>query len=120
MQCRSDATIPDVVASLRYKPGFAFKMGGPDTRYVCAFATTPDSNNPSVSRCTQHMFELPDADLRGRDAVRWLADKLHHDVEWHEFGEFFTVSGHRVFMPNHQQEGDPYQRVERWENTPWA
>jgi hypothetical protein len=37
--------------------------------------------------------------------------------EQHEAGEFFTVNGFAPFYPNHQDEGSPYDLVERWEHT---
>jgi hypothetical protein len=108
--------LPAIVAHLRYKPGWVFKIGGPLGRYLCVFATTPDSTNPTRTRTTQHMFEAPQ--LEGRDLVRWVFDRIL-DAERHEVGEFFTIDGHRPFFPHHQDEGSPYEHVERWEHTPW-
>lgn len=102
----------EVVASLRYKPGWTFKLGGPLGRFLCVFATTPDSQHPGEERTTQHMFELPEYD--GQEFVRWVFLHLL-DCERHEAGEFFTVAGHRPFYPHHQEEGSPYEHVERWE-----
>jgi len=108
-----DILLRRLVADVAYKPGWAFKVGGPLNRYVCVFATTPDSNDPSRQRCTQHMFEAPPlADLHA--AARWLFDRLL-EAERHEAGEFFTVAGDRPFYPNHQDEGSPYELVDRWE-----
>ena len=56
----------------------------------------------------------------GADA--WAAQLQVGDslqAELHEAGEFFELGGHRPFFPNHQDEGSPYERVERWESTPW-
>lgn len=103
----------EIVAALAYKPGWRFKLGGPLNRYLCVFATTPDSHAPTRERTTQHMFELPDLD--GRDFARWVFDRLL-DAERHEAGEFFQIDGFRPFYPNHQGE-DPYVHVERWEPT---
>jgi len=104
----------EVVASLSYKPGWTFKLGGPKARYLCVFATTSDSNNPARERTTQHMFEVPEVEGPA-DQLRWIFARLL-DVERHEAAEFFAVSGHRPFYPNHQDEGSPYAHVERWEN----
>ena len=99
------------VASLRYKPGWAFKVGGPLGRFLCVFATTPDSHHPERTRTTQHMFEIPD-DVG--DWERWVFDRLL-DCELHEAAEFFEVAGRRPFYPHHQDEGSPYELVDRRE-----
>lgn len=100
-------------ARLSYKPGWAFKIAGPGGRFLCVFATTPDSNDPGRSRTTQHQFEIPDDLADDRAAARWVFDRLL-DCETHEVGEFLRIDGRRPFMPNHQDEGSPYVRVERW------
>ena len=102
-----------LVAALHYKPGWEFKVGGPLGRYLCCYASTPDSGRPNRNRITQHQFEIPDG-LDDRDFYRWCFDRLL-DVERHEAGEFFQVDGFRPFFPNHQDEGSPYEHVERWE-----
>lgn len=102
-----------LVSRLGYKPGWAFKLGGPLNRYLCVFATTVDSSK-SGDRCTQHMFEIPDG-LDDRGFYRWVFARLL-DAERHEAGEFFTVDAFRPFYPHHQDEGSPYELVERWES----
>jgi len=79
---------------------------------LCIFATTPDSWHPERQRTTQHMFAVPD--IEGRDLIRWVFDRLL-DTERHEAGEFFAIDRRRPFYPNHQDEGSPYELVERWE-----
>lgn len=108
--CRT-MTIQELAASLSYKPGWKFKAGGPGGRSLCVFATTPDSNDPTRERTTQHMFEMPDD---CDDPVRWAFDSLLL-AELHEAGEFFTVDGFRPFFPYHQDEGSPYELVDRRE-----
>lgn len=100
-----------IVASLRYKPGWAFRVGGPGNRLLCVFATTLDSSDPSRTRTTQHQFELPEWEDE-RTFVRWVFDRLLL-CELHEAGEFFAVAGFRPFFPHHQDEGSPYDLVER-------
>lgn len=104
-----------LVASLSYKPGWKFKLGGPLNRYLCVFATTPDSLAPERTRCTQHMFELPAPVMERREFARWAFACLLK-AEMHELGEFLAVDGFRPFFPHHQDEGDPYVWVERWES----
>lgn len=99
----------ELIAGLTYKPGWAFKLGGPFGRYLCVFATTVDSHHPERTRCTQHQFEIPD----GVDLVRWAFDCLLL-CERHEAGEFFAVAGDRRFYPHHQDEGSPYVLVDHW------
>jgi len=105
-------TTAELVASLAYKPGWSFRLGGPWNTYLCVFSTTPDSWHPSKPRRTQHQFALPD--LEGRELIRWVFDRLL-EVEQHEAAEFFTVGRLRPFYPNHQDEGSPYVLVERWD-----
>lgn len=110
-------SVPALVGRLTYKPGWTFKIGGPGGRYLCVFATTPDSNNPARQRTTQHMFEIPDQP-DDHTAARWIFDRLLL-VELHEAGEFFTLAGRRPFYPHHQDEGSPYDLVDRWEEMSW-
>jgi hypothetical protein len=106
----SETELEALVASVTYKPGWKFRLGGPGGRFVCIFATTPDSMDPTRERTTQHMFEVPDdPDL---DLVRWLYDRLT-DCERHEIGEFYEINGSRPFFPYHQDEGSPYVIVDR-------
>lgn len=100
-----------LVAALSYKPGWTFRVGGPLNRYLCVFARTPDSGNPARERTTQHMFEMPDG-CDERQFVRWVFDCLLL-AERHEAGEFFRVAGVSPFFPHHQDEGSPYDLVER-------
>lgn len=105
--------LSELVPSLHYKPGWTFKLGGPGGRFLCVFATTPDSNAPQRQRTTQHMFEVPPLPDR-REALRWVFDRLL-DCEHHEAGEFFRAGDFRPFFPHHQDEGSPYVLVERQE-----
>lgn len=97
-----------------YKPGWFFKIGGPLGRFLLINVDTPDSNDPSRQRRTQHMFEIPAFDT-GRAFVRWVFDCVLL-CEQHEAGEFFRVGAVRPFMPYHEDEGSPYELVERWES----
>ena len=103
-----------LVGSIAYKPGWTFKIAGPLNEYLCVFATSPDSHNPTVDRCVQHQFRLPSFYGEPRVFYRWVFDRLLL-CELHECGEFFQVGTHRPFYPNHQDEGSPYERVERQE-----
>lgn len=104
-----------LIGSVAYKPGWVFKVAGPLNRFLCVFATTLDSNQPSRERTTQHQFEIPDG-LDAEAFYRWVFAQLLL-CEQHEAGEFFAVNGRRPFMPNHQDEGSPYDLVERWEKS---
>lgn len=106
-----------LVAGLRYKPGWSFKIGGPLGSLLCIYADTADSQDPARRRTTQHQFEIPDFELDGRTPVRWVFDCLLL-CELHEAGEFFEADGGRPFYPHHQDEGSPYELVDRSE-PPW-
>lgn len=103
-----------VAARVRYKPGWSFKIAGPLGSMLCIFAETPDSWQPAKARVTQHQFPLPDAPMGERDLVRWMFEQVLL-AERHEAGEFFQVDDRRPFYPHHQDEGSPYDLVERWE-----
>lgn len=106
-----------LVASVGYKPGWTFKVAGPLGRVLCVYATTPDSLAPERHRTTQHQFPLPvDDDLDDRAFARWVFDCLLL-AELHEAGEFFAVAGFRPHFPHHQDEGSPYDLVDRWDTT---
>jgi len=100
--------------AVSYKPGWSFKIAGPEGRFLCVFATTTDSADHSRTRCTQHQFEMP-VGLDERQFIRWMFDRLLL-CELHEAGEFFAVGGRRPFFPHHEDEGSPYELVERWED----
>lgn len=100
---------------LSYKPGWSFKIAGPGNQYLCIFSITPDSGQPERTRCTQHQFRLPDPPLNDREFARWVLDRLLQ-CEQHETCEFFRIDGFAPFYPNHQDEGSPYDLVERWES----
>jgi len=103
-----------LVASIRYKPGWRFKIAGPLNGSLCIFATTPDSQHPERERTTQHQFEIPDFEADGRTPARWIFDCLLL-CEQHETGEFFQIGPDRPFFPHHQDEGSPYVIVDRTE-----
>lgn len=105
-----------LVDRIGYKSGWSFKVGGPSGRYLCVFARCPDSMRPGSVRTTQHMFEIPAGiDVNERDWCRWVLACLLQ-AERHEACEFLEFDGFRPFFPNHQDEGDPYEHVERWES----
>lgn len=107
----SGVSLSALVASLRYKPGWAFKLAGPLNRYLCVFARTPDSLMPERQRITQHQFEIPDG-LTTVDWPRWVLARLL-EIEQHEACEFLQIDRLRPFYPYHQDEGSPYELVER-------
>jgi len=102
--------------TLAYKPGWSFKVAGPNNRFLCVFATTQDSTDPTRTRCTQHMFEIPDDLNDERLIARWVFDRLLL-CELHEAGEFFKIGSFAPFYPHHQDEGSPYELVNRWETA---
>ena len=109
-------TAAELVASLAYKPGWTFKLGGPNRAYLCVFATTTDSMRPGTTRTTHHMFKIPPtATVDLPSWSRWVLSQLLL-AEQHEACEFLSVGGFRPFFPHHQDEGSPYELVDRWES----
>ena len=99
------------IATLAYKPGWRFRRGGPGNGSLCVYACTPDSLAPQRERFTQHQFVIPPG-LSDEDWPRWVLDRLL-DIEQHEACEFLQVDGARPFFPHHQDEGSPYELVDR-------
>jgi hypothetical protein len=104
-----------VLPTVTYKPGWAFRLGGPLGQFVCIHAATVDSNDHARTRSTQHMFELPVEVTDEPAFVRWLFDRLLL-CEQHEAGEFFKVAGFARFYPHHQDQGSPYDLVDHQED----
>lgn len=102
-----------LVATISYKPGWRFKVAGPSGSMLCVYAETADSLHPERMRLTQHQFTLPPLPCTVAVFAAWVLERLLQ-VEQHEACEFFAVGGFRPFFPNHQDEGSPYVRVERW------
>lgn len=101
-----------LVATVRYKPGWTFKIAGPLGLKLCIFARTLDSQRPGQERATQHQFTIPDFAVDDRSPERFVFDCLLL-AELHEVGEFYEVDGFRPFYPHHQDEGSPYELVDR-------
>lgn len=114
-QAQAVCSPADVARTLGYKPGWSFRLGGPLNRFLCIRSVTTDSADVSRTRPTGHMFQLPDRPMTAREFARWAFDCCLL-CELHEAGEFFSVDGFRPFFPNHQDEGSPYELVERWES----
>ncbi len=58
---------------------------------------------------------MPDEGFADDGAMaRWVLDCMFL-IERHETCEFLTLDGVAVFWPHHQDEGDPYEIVERWD-----
>lgn len=91
--------LPDI----DYRPGWRFRLGGPGNRSLCVFAVTADTLHPNRMRTTQHMRELPPADV---DFAEWLLDFVCA-IEWHEAAEWLQIDGERPFWPGHAGD-DPY------------
>lgn len=113
MPTTCEPTLARFVASLGYKPGWRFKLAGPGNRWLCVYASTPNSLHPERVRLTQHQFEFPDPLPDHVGLCRWVRDRLLA-IEQHESCEFLVVDGVRPFWPHHQDEGSPYELVERW------
>ncbi len=116
----------ELVGSLRYKPGWSLRLGGPAGSMFLATATSPDSSPPHDLRGTGHAWPLPDwitsplrAPLRAthwrQQVVRWCYDRVL-EAERHEAGEWFSFEGRRVFFPGHQG-ADPYLHREDFSGT---
>lgn len=114
--------LPDLVASITYKPGWTFYLenvveadgsGGLQLHIV---SDTENSFDFSKRIRVRHSFLVPAASYNRDVWVAWIFDRVR-DVETHEAGEFFRVDGVRQFAPHHGNGEDPY-RV--WHVSDWA
>jgi hypothetical protein len=114
--------LKELVDSLTYKPrwmtylavDWADDGSGGLTFFV--ISDTENSLEPGERIRVRHGFLVPPASYNRNTWAAWLFDRIR-DVESHEAGEFFRLSGVREFAPHHGNGEDPY-RV--WHVSDWA
>lgn len=105
--------LADLVAALRYKDGWGFSLHDFDRGQGSAGLTLtiqvtgPDSYRPEDLITVNHFMIVPAAAYDERSWVRWLLEQILL-VEQHEACEFFMISGHRPYAPNHGPGRNPY------------
>lgn len=108
----------ELVARVRYKPGWQFWIGDIDRGQGSTGLTLiitiagPDSYDPASTIRVNHYLPVPPAAYDERSWRRWLFEQILL-VERHECCEFFqlaTADGgtQRPFAPSHGPGNDPY------------
>jgi hypothetical protein len=106
--------LADLVAVLKYRPGWQFRLvdnldrgqGSKGLTLVITTATV-DSYPPHDPIRVNHYMLVPPAAYDARSWRRWLLDQVLL-VERHEACEFFTLDGDKPYAPSHGPGNDPY------------
>ena len=106
--------LADLVARLRYKPGWGFDLRTLDRGQSSVGLTlaitvvTTNSYPPHEPMRVAHLMPVPPAAYDGRSWRRWLLDQILL-VEQHEACEFFTLGdGLKPYAPSHGPGSNPY------------
>lgn len=103
-----------IVASLRYRPGWRFRLIDVERDPGCSGLTfevlsdTMDTYHPARRRPILHYFAVPPATYNRESWLEWVRDRLLA-IEAHEACEYMVVDGQRPFAPGHAPGWDPYQ-----------
>lgn len=114
--------LAELVDSIAYKPGWTFSLAeqydedGSGGLQLHIVSDTEDSFDSTRRIRVRHAFLVPLASYKRDVWAAWIFDRVR-DVETHEAGEFFRISGVREFAPHHSNGEDPY-RV--WHVSDWA
>lgn len=106
--------LDELVSSLTYKPGWQLFLGteyaedGAGGLHFFVVSDTENSLVPGKRIRVRHGFLVPPASYNRDTWAAWLFDRVR-DVETHEAGEFFRLSGVREFAPHHGNGEDPYR-----------
>jgi len=100
--------LAELVATVRCKPGWSFKLLEEEgaLRLVITVAGYDSYNNEQRLRVA-HFFPVPTATYNEKSWQRWIFEMCRR-VENHELGEWFKVGEKRPFAPLHGPGEDPY------------
>lgn len=109
------AVLAELVASLRYRPGWTFALQdldrGQGSKGLTLVITSLGYNSYHPDRGetyrVHHYMPVPPAAYDSRSWRRWLFEQLLL-VERHECAEFFQTEGERPYGPSHGPGNDPY------------
>lgn len=102
-----------LVAALRYRPGWTFRLAdidrGQGSRGLTLVidAKTINSYPPHGVIHVLHYMPVPPAAYDVRSWRRWLLDQCLL-VDRHEACEFFEIDGDKPYAPSHGPGNDPY------------
>jgi hypothetical protein len=108
------AALAGLVAVVRYRPGWVFRLvdnldrgqGSKGLTLVITVATT-NSYPPHEEIRVAHYMPVPPAAYDVRSWQRWLFDQCRL-VDQHEACEFFEIDGVKPYAPSHGPGSDPY------------
>lgn len=107
------AELEEIVAGLRYRPGWRFELEhldrgqGSEGLTFKVLSDQVDTYDPDRKLRVWHFFPVPPAAYNSQSWYRWVLDRLV-EIETHEACEFMVVNGKRPFAPNHGPGWDPY------------
>lgn len=112
--------LEDLVARLKYRPGWAIRLQsidrGQGSEGLTLIIRTMgfDSYHPERGQTyrVNHYMPVPPAAYNEKSWRRWLLEQFLL-VERHEACEFFKVDGKRPYAPLHGPGNDPYVIFER-------
>jgi hypothetical protein len=106
--------LADLVAVLKYRPGWRFYLVGNHDRgqgsrglTLVITCETVDSYPPHDPIKVNHFMPVPPAAYEVRSWRRWLFDQCLL-VDRHEACEFFEIDGDKPYAPSHGPGNDPY------------
>lgn len=103
-------TLRDLVAQVRCKPGWSFRLKDEDgalrfiVRVVGFDSSRPDDE---IEKIIDHYFPVPTATYNKKAWRRWMFEVCRR-VENHELGEWFRLGDEWPFAPLHGPGEDPY------------
>lgn len=124
-QARYPTRLAELVAALRYRPGWRFRLvnrldrGQSSVGMTLVISITgPDTYHPEKTIVVDHYMIVPPAGYDGRSWRRWLFDQIllverHEAMEWFRFqitasdGMVYETLD-RPYAPSHGPGNDPY------------
>ena len=106
--------LADVVADLRFWPGWSFTLHdlgrheGAHGLTLTIAVQTIDAYDHTESYLVTHHFWVPPESWDCATWAAWVLDRIM-DVHWHETAEAFNLLGERPFAPGHGGGTSPYR-----------
>lgn len=113
------AILGDMVRTLKYKEGWAFRLDhidrgqGSSGLTLFVFVKAQDTYHPREDINVVHYMPVPPAAYDARSWRRWLLDQVllveqHEACEWFRFGGWVDHNDDRPYAPSHGPGNNPY------------